>query len=49
MKKLILSAVPVASNAISALAQDALKLVTVVTSPDPQTQLTSMVLTMSAA
>jgi predicted peroxiredoxin len=49
MKKLILSAVLVASTAISAMAQDASKLVTVVTSPDPQTQLMSMVLTMAAA
>lgn len=49
MKKLILSAVLVASTAVAAFAQDASKLVTVVTSPDPQTQLMSMVLTMQAA
>ena len=49
MKKLVLSAVLVASTAVAALAEDASKLVTVVTSPDPQTQLMSMVLTMSAA
>lgn len=49
MKKLILSAVLVASTAVSALAQDLSKVVTVVTSPDPQTQLMSMVLTMQAA
>lgn len=49
MKTLILSAVLVASTAVSAFAQDASKVVTVVTSSDPQTQLMSMVLTMSAA
>lgn len=49
MKKLFLSAVLAASTAVSALAQDASKVVTVVTSPDPQTQLMSMVLTMAAA
>lgn len=51
MKHLILSAVLVASTAVSALADsDQMKrVVTVVTSPDPQTQLMSMVLTMAAA
>ncbi len=49
MKKLILSAVLVASTAVSAFAQDPSKIVTVVTSDDPQTQLMSMVLTMAAA
>ncbi len=49
MKKLILSAVLVASTTVSAFAQDVSKVVTVVTSPDPQTQLMSMVLTMQAA
>lgn len=49
MKKLILSAALVASTAVSAFAQDASKVVTVVTSPDAQTQLMSMVLTMQAA
>jgi predicted peroxiredoxin len=49
MKKLILSSVLLASTAAVALAQDAPKLVTVVTSADPQTQLMSMVLTMAAA
>lgn len=49
MKKLILSAAVLASLTVSALAQDASKLVTVVTSADPQTQLMSMVLTMAAA
>lgn len=49
MKRLILSTVLAASTAVSALAQDTSKVVTVVTSPDPQTQLMSMVLTMAAA
>lgn len=49
MKTLILSAALVASTAVSALAQDTNRVVTVVTSPDPQTQLMSMVLTMAAA
>lgn len=49
MKKLILSTVLLASTTVSSLAQEAPKLVTVVTSADPQTQLMSMVLTMAAA
>lgn len=49
MKKLILSATLIASTAVSAFAQDTSKVVTVVTSADPQTQLMSMVLTMAAA
>lgn len=49
MKKLLLSAALVASSAVAAFAEDASKVVTVVTSADPQTQLMSMVLTMAAA
>lgn len=49
MKKLLLSAALVASTAVAAFAEDASKVVTVVTSADPQTQLMSMVLTMAAA
>lgn len=49
MKKLLLSAVLAATTAVSAFADEASKVVTVVTSPDPQTQLMSMVLTMQAA
>lgn len=49
MKKLVLSTLLVASTAASVLAQDATKVVTVVTSADPQVQLMSMVLTMAAA
>jgi len=49
MKKLLLSAVLVMSSAISAFAEGPGKVVTVVTSPDAQTQLMSMVLTMQAA
>ncbi len=49
MKKLILSIILVAATATSTLAQDMSKVVTVVTSSDPQTQLMSMVLTMAAA
>lgn len=49
MKKLILSALLAATTAASALAEDASKLVTVVTSAEPQTQLMAMVLTMQAA
>ena len=49
MKKLLLSAVLVVSSAVSALAEGPSKVVTVVTSPDAQTQLMSMVLTLQAA
>ncbi|MDJ0858968.1 MAG: hypothetical protein QNJ03_07805, partial [Dinoroseobacter sp.] len=49
MKKLLLSTALVVSSAIAAMADGPTKLVTVVTSPDPQTQLMSMVLTMQAA
>ncbi len=49
MKKFILSAVLALATATAAVAQEPTKLVTVVTSPDPQTQLMSMVLTMQAA
>lgn len=49
MKNLILSAALVASTAVAAFAEDTAKVVTVVTSSDPQTQLMSMVLTMAAA
>lgn len=49
MKKLILSALLAATAAASAFAEDASKLVTVVTSAEPQTQLMAMVLTMQAA
>ncbi|MFW5641999.1 MAG: hypothetical protein ACOCY0_04450 [Roseicyclus sp.] len=49
MKKFLLSSVLVAASAVGAAAQEPTKLVTVVTSSDPQTQLMSMVLTMQAA
>ncbi len=52
MKTLILSAVLAATTALGAAgawADEAKKLVTVVTSPEPQTQLMAMVLTMQAA
>jgi len=49
MKKLLLFAVLVMSSAVSAFAEGPSKVVTVVTSPDAQTQLMSMVLTMQAA
>lgn len=49
MKKLILAAALAASTAVGAHAQEVTRLVTVVTSADPQTQLMSMVLTMAAA
>ncbi|QBF30218.1 hypothetical protein [Thalassococcus sp. S3] len=49
MKKLLLSVLFVAVSTVSALAEAPAKVVTVVTSPDPQTQLMSMVLTMQAA
>ncbi|MEM8959704.1 MAG: hypothetical protein AAGC86_18045 [Pseudomonadota bacterium] len=49
MKKLILSVLLAATTAASAFAEDASKLVTVVTSAEPQTQLMAMVLTMQAA
>lgn len=49
MKKLLLSAVLVMSSAVSAFAEGPGKVVAVVTSPDAQTQLMSMVLTMQAA
>ncbi|MFP7675462.1 hypothetical protein ACG74X_19100 [Marivita sp. S0852] len=49
MKKLLLTAVLAATAASSAFADNMPKLVTVVTSPDAQTQLMSMVLTMQAA
>lgn len=52
MRKPILAAALAATAILSAtttLAQDANKLVTVVTSPEPQTQLMAMVLTMQAA
>jgi len=49
MKHLILSAVLIVSSAVSAFAEGPAKVVTVVTSPDPQTQLMSMVLTLQAA
>jgi len=49
MKKLLLSTVLVVSSAVSAFAEGPSKVVTVVTSADPQTQLMSMVLTMQAA
>lgn len=49
MKKLLLSAALVAASAVAAVADGPSKLVTVVTSADPQTQLMSMVLTMQAA
>ena len=49
MKQLILAAILAVTAATTAFAGNASKLVTVVTSPDPQTQLMSMVLTMQAA
>lgn len=49
MKKLILSTFLIVTTAISAFAEGPTKVVTVVTSPDPQTQLMSMVLTLQAA
>ena len=49
MKKSLLSAVIVLSSAVSAPAEGPSNVVTVVTSPDAQTQLMSMVLTMQAA
>ena len=49
MKKTLLSFALIAVSAVAALADAPGKLVTVVTSPDPQTQLMSMVLTMQAA
>ena len=49
MKTLLLSAILALSSAVSAFAEGPAKVVTVVTSPDPQTQLMSMVLTMQAA
>lgn len=49
MKKLLLIAALVMSSAVSAFAEGPSKVVTVVTSPDAQTQLMSMVLTMQAA
>lgn len=49
MKKLIIAALMAATTAAPAFAEDASKIVTVVTSPEPQTQLMAMVLTMQAA
>lgn len=49
MKKLFLVAVLTIMTAGTALAQEPTKLVTVVTSPEPQTQLMAMVLTLQAA
>jgi hypothetical protein len=52
MKKLLLATTLAALSSLAAtasFAQDARKLVTVVTSPEPQTQLMAMVLTMQAA
>ena len=49
MKQPLISALLVAATATAAVAEGPDKLVTVVTSPDPQTQLMSMVLTMQAA
>ncbi len=49
MKKTVLSFALIVVSAVAALAEAPGKLVTVVTSPDPQTQLMSMVLTMQAA
>ncbi|MCY6383726.1 hypothetical protein [Hoeflea prorocentri] len=49
MKRLLISAVLVAASTVAAFAEGPAKVVTVVTSPDPQTQLMSMVLTMQAA
>ena len=49
MKKLILAAMLAVMTAGSACADEPTKLVTVVTSPEPQTQLMAMVLTLQAA
>jgi predicted peroxiredoxin len=49
VKKLLLSSLLVAASAVAAVAQEPSRVVTVVTSPDPQTQLMSMVLTLQAA
>lgn len=49
MKRLMIAAALAATTATAAMADDARKLVTVVTSPDAQTQLMAMVLTMQAA
>jgi predicted peroxiredoxin len=49
MKKLLLSAALLAASAVASFADGPSKLVTVVTSGEPQTQLMSMVLTMQAA
>lgn len=49
MKKLFLVTVLTIMTAGTALAQEPTKLVTVVTSPEPQTQLMAMVLTLQAA
>ncbi|WP_425093524.1 hypothetical protein [Tropicimonas sp. S265A] len=49
MKNLLFSAILTLAAATAGQAQEPTKLVTVVTSPDPQTQLMSMVLTMQAA
>lgn len=49
MKKLIIAALMAATTVAPAFAEDASKIVTVVTSPEPQTQLMAMVLTMQAA
>ena len=49
MKSLLLSALLAVTTAAAAVAEAPGKVVTVVTSPDPQTQLMSMVLTMQAA
>ena len=49
MKKLFLVAALTIMTAGTALAQEPTKLVTVVTSPEPQTQLMAMVLTLQAA
>ena len=49
MKRYFLSACLAATTATAAMAQDVPDIVTIVTSPDPQTQLMSMVLTMQAA
>ncbi len=47
-KRLALAALAAAAIAAPAAAQDAPKLVTILTAPEPQTQLMSMVLTMQA-
>lgn len=49
MKMLLLCAALAMSSAVSAVAEGPAKVVTIVTSHDPQTQLMSMVLTMQAA